>query len=458
MFKNKTFQLSSLAFCSSLLALALACGGSSSSSSPTSTDVIISGLADDTTGLSKPSFKVSSANLQLSVLDLNTNQVQPSSNVTYESTTGAYSVRIPVGTPISLSFTDGGNTVLSRVLSSTDTASSATKMVNLVTHLQAVRTLKNMSGNGSAAVDTALAAVNAELFGLTAPTEAGLSLTKLPQSMQVALLTFREAASDVQKNALALETLSSALTQPSATFNSYYRSILSGNVAALNTSAAVTNVINGQLFANIYDGLLDETPGAGTVVLTANYQLTFQADWSSSTHDVVPSNAHFSKVIGMNHNASTSLFSTGNTASVGIKNMAETGSIIPLDSEILTLTSGGNSGTMFSSTASVTSPGNTSLTIAVNSGNSYVSMVSMIAPSPDWFIGVNAVNLLENGIFVSSKSVDLFPYDAGSDSGTDFTSPDVSTSPAGNVEKITGTPFLFSSNLTRLGTVTFTKL
>jgi hypothetical protein len=181
--------------CTIVLALACGGGGGGSSSSPTSTDVLISGSADDSTGLSKPKFKVSSANLKLSVLDLNTNRLLSSSNVSYDATTGIYSVQIPKGTPISMSFTENGSTVLSRVLSATDTVSSTTKVVNLVTHLQGVRALKNM-GDNSVTVDVALAAVNAELFSSSAPLEADLSITKLPQSMQVALLTFREAASD----------------------------------------------------------------------------------------------------------------------------------------------------------------------------------------------------------------------------------------------------------------------
>jgi formylglycine-generating enzyme required for sulfatase activity len=241
--------------CTIVLALACGGGGGGSSSRPTSTDVLISGSADDSTGLSKPKFKVSSANLKLSVLDLNTNRLLSSSNVSYDPTTGIYSVQIPKGTPISMSFTENGSTVLSRVLSATDTVSSTTKVVNLVTHLQGVRALKNM-GDNSVTVDVALAAVNAELFSSSAPLEADLSITKLPQSMQVALLTFREAASDVQANASTLATLSTVLVEPTATFESHYTSTLRQNLslADLSNSVSVTNDIGYRSSVRTIDG------------------------------------------------------------------------------------------------------------------------------------------------------------------------------------------------------------
>jgi hypothetical protein len=48
--------------------------------------------------------------------------------------------------------------------------------------------------------------------------------------------------------------------------------------------------------------------------------------------------------------------------------------------------------------------------------------------------------------------VNLYPYDAGTDSGTDFDSPDQNTLPRAPISEITGFPF---ENAAPLGTFTF---
>ena len=41
----------------------------------------------------------------------------------------------------------------------------------------------------------------------------------------------------------------------------------------------------------------------------------------------------------------------------------------------------------------------------------------MLAPRPDWFVGVDGVSLRENGSWLDSKVVELVVFDAGTDSG-----------------------------------------
>ena len=82
----------------------------------------------------------------------------------------------------------------------------------------------------------------------------------------------------------------------------------------------------------------------------------------------------------------------------------------------------------------------------------------MIAPSPDWFVGVDSLNLYEDGAFVDEKTVVLYAYDAGTDSGTTYTSPDDPTDPAVPIFKIEGYPFFYEDELVSLGTFTFTKV
>jgi hypothetical protein len=53
-----------------------------------------------------------------------------------------------------------------------------------------------------------------------------------------------------------------------------------------------------------------------------------------------------------------------------------------------------------------------------------VSLVAMLAPSPDWFVGVSALDLCEGGRWAAERTVELFAYDAGTDSGSSYESPD----------------------------------
>ena len=54
----------------------------------------------------------------------------------------------------------------------------------------------------------------------------------------------------------------------------------------------------------------------------------------------------------------------------------------------------------------------------------------MLAPSPDWFVGANNVNLFKNGQWEDEVSLAMGSYDAGTDSGETFESANIDTSPA----------------------------
>ena len=53
----------------------------------------------------------------------------------------------------------------------------------------------------------------------------------------------------------------------------------------------------------------------------------------------------------------------------------------------------------------------------------------MIAPSPDWFVGVNGVSLCGDSAWVNRLELPLMAQDAGTDSGATFAAPNEATSP-----------------------------
>ena len=167
---------------------------------------------------------------------------------------------------------------------------------------------------------------------------------------------------------------------------------------------------------------------------TATYEITFTGTWSESSHPTAyPSNSHFSSLIGLSHSSNTHLFEIGSLASEGIKNMAETGGTGVLGDEIDEIIDNGGGFKKIIGSGVGTGSGNTSVTVKVNLENSHVTIVSMIAPSPDWFIAVQALNLIEDGKFIESKTVEGIIYDSGTDSGTTFATANILTSPAQNI-------------------------
>jgi spondin N len=188
--------------------------------------------------------------------------------------------------------------------------------------------------------------------------------------------------------------------------------------------------------------------------LQATYKVTFEGTWSQSNHPAdFPNGAHFSGMIGGTHTTAISFWDVGALASPGIESMAESGSKTLLTQEVDAQISAGNAGRVLSGSG-FGSPGRTSMTFDITSAFPAVTIVSMIAPSPDWFVGVSGLELFQNGMWRDQVVVSLAPYDAGTDSGTMYTSGNSNTNPADPIFEILGYPF----QGVPLGTFTFTKL
>jgi len=191
----------------------------------------------------------------------------------------------------------------------------------------------------------------------------------------------------------------------------------------------------------------------------ARYQVTFNAAWSATTHPTdFPSNAHFSGLIGLTHTENVALFELGGTASQGIINMAETGSKNPLTAEIQAIIDGGQGQTLVSGGGVDPSPGSVAVEFDIENSHPLVSITTMIAPSPDWFVGIKDLNLFESGDWVNSMTVEVANYDAGSDSGASFASSNQATNPLGTITMITDGPLVINGTIPSMGTLTFTRI
>lgn len=192
-------------------------------------------------------------------------------------------------------------------------------------------------------------------------------------------------------------------------------------------------------------GGIDEEIKSGYITVnqqTASYTVTFQGNWTAANHptDFPTGSDHFSGLRGMVHKEGTTIFEEGELATSGIEDMAEQGNNGDLQDEIDALINSGlalnrvNGGGLSDGTEMV------SVTIDVTEEFSLVTLVSMIAPSPDWFVAAENVELFENGEFLENLTFNGISYDSGTDSGSSFSSGNDDTNPAENIFLITGAP------------------
>lgn len=185
------------------------------------------------------------------------------------------------------------------------------------------------------------------------------------------------------------------------------------------------------------------TSGCSSMDDSANYKVTFASDWTAANFPVdYPAGPHFSELIGGLHNGSVSFWEPGGTSSNGIELMAETGLTSGLANEIAQQAAMGNAqlGTLSGSGLGAP-PDSTTINFTVDGEYPLVTLVSMLAPSPDWFVGVNGLDLCDGNSWVDEVVVELFVYDAGTDNGVSYQSPNDDQSPHDSIARITGPPF-----------------
>jgi hypothetical protein len=152
------------------------------------------------------------------------------------------------------------------------------------------------------------------------------------------------------------------------------------------------------------------------------------------------------------------LWEEGETATPGIQNMAETGGKSPLDSEVEALIAEGAACELISGGGIALSPGAATVEFTVSQDCPFISVVSMIAPSPDWFVGVTGLSLYGDEGWIEDWVVDLYPYDAGTDSGVSYTSSDEPTEVKEGIRQIEDAPLLVEGRVPPLGVFRFTRL
>lgn len=170
---------------------------------------------------------------------------------------------------------------------------------------------------------------------------------------------------------------------------------------------------------------------------SARYRLTFEGTWTlAATPGGVHRNAHFSPLVGAVHSDQVSFWRPGGTATPELERVAELGiqdrlaALMGRSPHVLAV---------FEKEPARGGTARTTIEFEATRDDPLVTLVTMIAPSPDWFVGVSGLSLLDGqGRWLTSRNVDLFPYDAGTEEGEDFSLDNPATVPRGTITRIRG--------------------
>lgn len=176
---------------------------------------------------------------------------------------------------------------------------------------------------------------------------------------------------------------------------------------------------------------------------SATYTVTFHNDMTRARFgSAIPrAGLSFSPVTATTHSSRFSVLSVRGFASPALTAIAQTGDNVALLSELRARRRSNTGVRSVTAAAGPTPPrSSTSLTVRVNCAHPMISAVSMIAPSPDWFVHLSNLFMYSAplGRFVDRFQARLIAFDAGTDSGSRFTDPsdpslDIPTVPQQNI-------------------------
>lgn len=177
----------------------------------------------------------------------------------------------------------------------------------------------------------------------------------------------------------------------------------------------------------------EQTGPCASMSDTATFEITFTGTWTAASHPGdFPAGAHFSTPIGAAHGTIDIVWvrDGASIASDGIEAMAELGTTAALSAEIDAYIAGGAAFAKIVAAGGVAATGSTTATFTTSRDHPLLSVVAMVAPSPDWFVGVANFELCDGNDWIDDVTVDLaLVYDSGTDSGPSFTSPNADQTP-----------------------------
>ncbi|XP_011630143.1 spondin-1-like [Pogonomyrmex barbatus] len=246
-----------------------------------------------------------------------------------------------------------------------------------------------------------------------------------------------------------INTVSETTDYPKSEIQVMWRAPQAGSGCVIFTAMILEN--NVRWYAE--DGGLSKTVCESTGTETSNetrccacdeakYSLTMEGIWSNRTHPKdFPFSAwltHFSDVIGASHEPGFSFWGRDHIATDGFRQLAEWGSATGVEAE---LREKSRQLRTLIKAAGLWYPNvntNTTTSFSVDRKHPLLSVASMLGPSPDWVVGVSKLNLCQKDCtWAKSMIIDLYPWDAGTDNGISYMSPNSETKPREKMRPIT---------------------
>jgi len=204
---------------------------------------------------------------------------------------------------------------------------------------------------------------------------------------------------------------------------------------------------------------------AGEMAGTARYQVTFIPSWNPQSHPLHYPLSHakhglLTPMIGATHNSGYAIFREGMKPTPGLERLSEMGKHDPLDKEIREAIAGGTAGSLIEADMGSPGPVHSPVAVEFEVGEQFslVSLVGMIAPSPDWFYGVSGVELLQDGQWVPRVTVDAYAWDSGGDSGLTYMSEDSDLEPKAPTRFTDAESFVQGGKRIPVGTFVFKRV
>ena len=196
----------------------------------------------------------------------------------------------------------------------------------------------------------------------------------------------------------------------------------------------------------------------------ATYRVVFTPLWTKTSFPFeYPDTSlihkpHFSGLIGTAHGANYHIFAEGRMPTPGLERLSEMGKHDPLDAEINAAVAAGDALALAESEPLKDFSQTATTEVKVDDAHPMVSMVAMIAPSPDWFAGVSDVNLMENGAWAATRTVEVNAWDSGGDDGATYLADDVDSHPKKPTSLNKGPHFMKDGRMMPVARITFTRM
>lgn len=209
----------------------------------------------------------------------------------------------------------------------------------------------------------------------------------------------------------------------------------------------------------------EASAGIAKNVHIATYKVTFVPTFTPETHSYhyrakEPRPTHFSPLIGATYKKGYYIYKKGTRPTSGLELLSEHGRGDGLQTEMDTAKKKGLVYSVFTSPNDNYGPVPKSVEMTFKMSQKFplVSVVGMIAPSPDWFMGVSNVRLYRKNHWESSKTVKAYAYDSGGDAGKDYTSPDKDLNPKQKTNVAKTKHFIYKGRSNPVGSFVFTKI